>query len=118
MVKHYEFRRLFPFIQKDLEEKMVLLAGPRQCGKTTLARTLLEQAKGEYYNWDVAPHRKTLQKLQMNEDAKLWVFDELHKYRIWRNWLKGVFDLHGESHSILVTGSARLDLYRKGGDSL
>ena len=52
------------------------------------------------------------------EDAPLWVFDELHKNRSWRNWLKGVFDLHGARHAILVTGSARLDAYRRGGDSL
>lgn len=97
---------------------MVLLAGPRQCGKTTLARGLLERLGGEYFDWDVAAHRKALRGLALPEAARLWVFDEIHKFRGWRNWLKGVYDLHGERHAILVTGSASLAAYSRGGDSL
>jgi len=118
MLKKYQSRRLFDPIAADLKEKMVFLAGPRQCGKTTVSLALLKNSAGEYYNWDVDAHRKILKNSQMNESTPLWVFDELHKYRPWRNWLKGVFDLHHEKHAILVTGSAKLDLYRKGGDSL
>src|SRR5690606_40041951 len=50
--------------------------------------------------------------------SKLWVFDEIHKYRRWRNYLKGVYDGREPGQQILVTGSARLDFYRFGGDSL
>ncbi|MCI0416657.1 AAA family ATPase, partial [bacterium] len=111
-------RRITPLIESDLSEKMVLLSGPRQCGKTTLAQGILKRKKGAYYNWDAAAHRMLIRKGLLEESASLWVFDELHKFRSWRNWLKGVYDLHKGNHSILVTGSARLDLYRRGGDSL
>lgn len=55
---------------------------------------------------------------ELPADSRLWVFDELHKQQQWRGWLKGVFDLHGREHELLVTGSGRLDLFRRGGDSL
>jgi predicted AAA+ superfamily ATPase len=97
---------------------MVFLVGPRQCGKTTIARALMSETSGAYYNWDVDHHRRAVRAGDLDPDARLWVFDELHKYRQWRNWLKGQFDLHGGSKSILVTGSARLDVYHRGGDSL
>jgi hypothetical protein len=97
---------------------MVLVAGPRQCGKTTLAKGLLADQGGAYYCWDIAADRARLRREEIDESARLWVFDELHKYRQWRNWLKGVFDAHRERHRILVTGSARLDVYSRGGDSL
>ncbi len=122
-------RTLQSTVAEDLDRKMVWLAGPRQCGKTTLAKALLHQAWRSvdpgrsrtdegYFNWDVAAHRQALQRDRLPADAPLWVFDELHKYRRWRNWLKGVYDLHHERHSMLVTGSARLSTYRRGGDSL
>jgi predicted AAA+ superfamily ATPase len=97
---------------------MVLLAGPRQCGKTTLARSLLDKAGGAYFSWDVASHRKALREEVLPADAPLWVFDEIHKLRTWRRWLKGVYDQHGGRHSIHVTGSARLDAYNRSGESL
>jgi predicted AAA+ superfamily ATPase len=107
-----------PIISADLAEKMVLLAGPRQCGKTTLAMGLVDQRAGAYFSWDAPAHRRSLQSGALPEDAKLWVFDELHKWRSWRNWLKGVYDLNRRRHEILVTGSGRLDYYSHGGDSL
>jgi len=97
---------------------MVLLVGPRQCGKTTVARALMGDAPSAYYNWDVDDHRRAVREGRLDSDARMWVFDELHKYRHWRNWLKGQFDLHGDRKRILVTGSARLDVYHRGGDSL
>jgi predicted AAA+ superfamily ATPase len=111
-------RRIEPVVLEDLETKMVLLSGPRQCGKTTLAKRVIERLGGAYFSWDVAAHRAALRRDELPEDARVWVFDELHKLRTWRNWLKGVFDLHGRAHPILVTGSARLDAYSRGGDSL
>jgi len=111
-------RSIRPFVEEDLQEKMVFVSGPRQCGKTTFARQILETWGGSYYNWDVDADRRALRNSQVEESSKLWVFDELHKFRAWRNWLKGLYDLHSGSHRILVTGSARLDVYSRGGDSL
>ena len=111
-------RRTADAVRDDLGAKMVLLSGPRQCGKTTLAEALLEEIGGAYFNWDIDRDRRMLKAGTLDEDAHLWVFDEIHKYRQWRNWLKGVFDEHHKNHAILVTGSARLDIYSRGGDSL
>jgi predicted AAA+ superfamily ATPase len=107
-----------PAIVEDLGTKMVFLVGPRQCGKTTLASQILADEGGAYFSWDVDAHRRALREGALPEDKRLWVFDELHKQRTWRNWLKGQFDLHRTRHRILVTGSARLDVYHRGGDSL
>jgi len=103
-------------IRHDLGRKMVFVAGPRQVGKTTLALHITRSTKS-YLNWDVAAHRE---KILMGEmpPTQLWILDEIHKYRRWRNYLKGLYDGRREGQQILVTGSARLDLYRFGGDSL
>ena len=111
-------RSITKVIREDLNKKMVLLAGPRQCGKTTLAKELLKKYNSEYYSWDIDVHRKIIRSNKLNESSKLWVFDELHKFKTWRNWLKGLYDLHGSNHKVLVTGSAKLDVYSRGGDSL
>lgn len=105
-------------IVKDLERKMVFLGGPRQCGKTTLANGVLAESRGRYFNWDADEDRRALLAKQWSRNDRLLVFDELHKFPRWKNWLKGVFDTQGKTHQILVTGSARLDVYRRGGDSL
>ncbi|MFN0117749.1 MAG: ATP-binding protein [Elusimicrobiota bacterium] len=103
-------------IRKDLNKKMVFLGGPRQVGKTTLAKKILNLGKG-YFNWDFSEHREKILKMNFPKEPLL-VFDELHKYRKWRNYLKGLYDVKKEQYKILVTGSARLDYYRFGGDSL
>ena len=100
-------------VRHDLNHKMVFVAGPRQVGKTTLARQIVEK-KG-YLNWDVPEHREQILKREM-PPGRILALDEIHKYRSWRNYLKGLYD--GGQRRILVTGSARLDLYRFGGDSL
>ena len=103
-------------IRKDLARKMVFVAGPRQVGKTTLAQGLPGGRTG-YLNWDHPEHREHILKRELPA-SNLWVFDEIHKYRQWRNYLKGIYDVRTLKQHILVTGSAKLDLYRFGGDSL
>lgn len=104
-------------VRQDLKRKMVFVGGPRQVGKTTLAREILGRSVAGYMNWDVDEHRALIL-AQTFPKSPLWVFDEIHKYRRWRNLLKGVFDVRQPGQQILVTGSARLDYYRFGGDSL
>ncbi|MBI3184555.1 MAG: ATP-binding protein [Myxococcales bacterium] len=111
-------RRLSEVLPSDLSRKMVLLSGPRQCGKTVLVRALAAEGDGAYYNWDAAPDRLAIQKRALDFDRALWVFDELHKFRRWRAFLKDLSDSYGRRKRILVTGSARLELYGRGGDSL
>lgn len=109
-------RYLEPQTRRDLQRKMVFVGGPRQVGKTTLARQLLGDARG-YLNWDVPEHREAILRRELPV-TPLIVFDEFHKYRSWRNYLKGLYDRPGRRPQVLVTGSARLDFYRFGGDSL
>jgi hypothetical protein len=109
-------RYLEPAVRRDLRRKMVFVSGPRQVGKTTLARRLVGRRAG-YLSWDVPADRDRILRGEL-PPASLWVFDEIHKYRRWRNLLKGLFDARRRGQQILVTGSARLDFYRYGGDSL
>ena len=110
-------RYLKPFIQEDLKNKMVFLGGPRQVGKTTLAKELIK-SESAYYNWDDLASRSIILKNQIDSNSKLLVFDEIHKFRLWRTLVKGYFDKNFPDSNLLVTGSARLDHFRKGGDSL
>ncbi len=110
-------RYLASALRRDLARKMVLLAGPRQCGKTTLARALLD-SRGQYLNWDIAADRRIIREIAWPKDASLVVLDELHKAPKWKNLLKGVADEFNNQLPILVTGSARLDAFRRTGDAL
>ncbi len=103
-------------IRADLRKKMVFVAGARQVGKTTLALQIA-RSRSSYLNWDVAEHREQILRREF-PTTRLWVFDEIHKYRGWRNLLKGLYDGRLPNQRILVTGSGRLDFYRFGGDSL
>ncbi|MBI2443894.1 MAG: ATP-binding protein [Candidatus Magasanikbacteria bacterium] len=117
-IKH---RYLEKFIISDLKEKMVFIGGPRQVGKTTLSRVISEHypdGATAYLNWDNKAHRRNILADNFAEDARLVIFDEIHKYHRWKNHLKGIFDVHRDRFHFLVTGSARLDVYRRGGDSL
>ena len=95
---------------------MVFFSGPREVGKTSLARSMLPSPKCEL-NYDIASQREAILRRRLPA-GDFWFFDEIHKFRGWRDFLKGLFDEHGRSKRILVTGSARLDLYRYGGDFL
>jgi len=109
-------RYLASAVARDLARKMAFVAGPRQVGKTTLALGL-PGARAGYLNWDIGAHRERILRGELPA-GPLWVFDEIHKYRRWRNYLKGLYDGRPHGQRILVTGSGRLDLYRFGGDSL
>lgn len=113
----YVSRYLNDQIKQDLTKKMVFVGGPRQVGKTTMAKDLLGTDQKGYLSWDIPGDREAILKRELPH-APMWVFDELHKYTQWRDYLKGVFDQFGSDQKILVTGSAHLDYYRRGGDSL
>jgi predicted AAA+ superfamily ATPase len=113
-------RYLTRHIRSDLKEKMVLLSGPRQVGKTTLALSLLggDETHPGYFNWDYEQDQRLLLDAEFPANQKLIVLDEIHKFKRWRNWLKGLYDKTKSKRRYLVTGSARLDLYSRGGDAL
>ncbi len=104
--------------------QMAFVSGPRQIGKTTLSKRI--DPVFHYLNWDDTQDRQRIIQGQQfvvdrigEQPNQLVVFDELHKYADWKNFLKGLFDKYSDlGWKILVTGSSRLDTYRKGGDSL
>ena len=108
-------------VQDDLRRKMVFLGGPRQVGKTTLALAVLRAESSRhpgYLNWDDPQVRPALLRGDLPGGQATLVLDEFHKHPRWRNLVKGLYDSQGDRVAFLVTGSARLDHYRKGGDSL
>lgn len=124
-------------LERNLEEpvermlrrwrKMVFLSGPRQAGKTTAARRLARKFdRSVYFNWDVVTDQKKLvadpyffeHETRSGRESVLVVLDEIHKYARWKNYLKGAYDRYRDEFLFLVTGSGRLDLFKKGGDSL
>lgn len=110
-------RTIRPFVQKDLEGKIVMIGGPRQVGKTTLAKSFIKTEQ-QYLSWDDLDDRSILRKHEVDPDLKIIALDEIHKYARWRMLLKGLYDKYHERLKIIVTGSAKLDHFRKGGDSL
>ncbi|MCB1119038.1 MAG: ATP-binding protein [Chlamydiia bacterium] len=113
-------RYLTEAVLEDLEHKMVFLSGPRQVGKTTLSRELIGEhyPHAAYCNWDFKDDRKKILSGSWDASANLVIFDEIHKYRRWKNLIKGYYDKWKERFKFLVTGSARLNVFRRGGDSL
>ena len=95
----------------------MFLSGSRQVGKTTLAREIIGQKKGTYLFYDDEDDRRTI--LKKEYITKLWVcLDEFHKFQRWKSHIKGVFDKYHENLHLILTGSTRLDVFQKSGDSL
>jgi len=109
-------RYLEQYILNDLSSKIILLTGPRQSGKTTLSKMI--NLSYDYLNYDNHDHRRRLLEKSWDRSKKLIIFDELHKMKNWKSWIKGIYDTEGIPPSMIVTGSAKLDTYRKVGDSL
>lgn len=122
-------------VAADLRQKMVILTGPRQVGKTTLSQLLMQQQpNAQYLNYDIPAHRAVMHAQTWSKEAPLLVLDEIHKMRNWKAWLKGVYDGRTQvltrptsvakgakkttTQQILVTGSARMDTFRQTGESL
>lgn len=112
-------RYLEKMVLQDTEEKMVFIGGPRQVGKTTLAKMAASRIQpNTYLNWDNRLHRQDILNLRWSPDSRFVIFDELHKYTKWKSFIKGIWDTHDINCRFMVTGSSRLDIFRKGGDSL
>ena len=109
-------RYLFQYVKDDLPQKIILLVGPRQVGKTTLAEMFGEGS--QYLNFDLSEHRQILRDKSWDRSSSYLIFDEIHKMKEWKRWLKGIYDTEKLSPPIIVTGSAKLDTYKKVGDSL
>jgi predicted AAA+ superfamily ATPase len=104
------------YINEFLKKKIVLISGPRQSGKTTLSK--MGHHEFVYLNYDNEQDRKTLREMSWDKKVKLIIFDELHKKTKWKQWLKGIYDKNESSNNFIITGSARLDTFKKVGDSL
>jgi len=108
-------RSIFKNVETDLKKKIILLTGPRQSGKTTFSAQF---GNADYLNYDNPEHRIRIKDQEWDRASSLIVFDELHKMDNWKLYLKGIFDVEGIPPSIFVTGSSKLDVFRKVGDSL
>ena len=112
-------RYLDDLVATDLERKMILLTGPRQVGKTTLCRHLMQRfPPAQYLNWDVAADRAILRRQSWSPRGRLLAMDEIHKMPDWKYWLKGGVESREPGQALLVTGSARMETWRQSGDSL
>ena len=113
-------RYLIDNVLEDIAEKMVFIGGPRQVGKTTFAKDIIARhfKQPAYFNWDNRQDRKSIMNSQWPSDADIILLDEIHKYNKWKTLIKGEYDKLKETYKFLVTGSARIDTYRRKGDSL
>ena len=108
-------------VEEDLGSRMVFVGGPRQVGKTTFALTFLPEPTEKhpaYLNWDNIAMRASLLKGELPAGQSCVILDGIHKFARWRNLVEGFYDTNRSDTKFIVTGSARLDHYRRGGDSL
>ncbi len=106
-------------ISTDLEKKMVFITGPRQVGKTYLSKSLLKDfSSSAYLNYDDLDNASIIKKKLWPHHVQFIIFDEIHKMKNWKQFLKGVFDTRPNCQRILVTGSSRLETFRQTGESL
>ena len=98
--------------------KIILLSGPRQVGKTFLSKKLFPPKDFVYLNFDDSDDRTMIWEKSWSKDVKAVILDELHKMEKWKTWLKAIYDKGPLKPHIIVTGSARMDTFKKGGDSL
>jgi predicted AAA+ superfamily ATPase len=110
-------RYLAPAVSKWLNTRMVFIGGPRQVGKTFLGKTFIQDSRS-YLSWDDLGDREIIRSHRIGQLSSPLLLDEIHKYSRWRSLVKGIFDKKSDDLKIIVTGSARLDHFRKGGDSL
>ena len=112
-------RYLFKQILKDLDKKMVFITGPRQVGKTYLSKQIAKEfSNSEYLNYDNLEDRQIINNHRWKKNNDILIFDEIHKKKDWKIFLKGVYDSKQENLKILITGSARLETFRQSGESL
>ncbi|MFH1772282.1 MAG: ATP-binding protein [Candidatus Omnitrophota bacterium] len=125
MLKRQMYTELWQTLSS--EKQMIFLTGPRQSGKTTLSKEIIKNYPNNiYFNWDIIPNKKMLidnptffeQLNRVDSSRPLIVLDEIHKYVNWKNYLKSIYDQFKDEYLFLVSGSGRLDVYQKGGDSL
>ena len=86
-------RFLLPYLKKYLHKKILLVSGPRQCGKTTLPKMI--SVSHDYINFDNVKDRLVLEEQAWDRTKQYIIFDELHKKKGWKSWIKGVFDTEG-----------------------
>jgi len=119
------YLRIWQELARD--KSMVFVVGPRQVGKTTLAKIISRSfVNNLYFNWDIPQDKARLMEnpiffqeiKRRDQSTPLIIFDEIHKYKDWKNYLKGVYDQFHDRYQFLVSASGRLDIYQKGGDSL
>ncbi len=109
-------RQLLKLIRTDMIKKIVLISGPRQSGKTTLSKLLSDSYN--YLNYDYEEDRTIIENKQWDRKKQIIIFDEIHKMKKWKSWLKGIYDVEGIKPGLIATGSANLNTYKKVGDSL
>jgi len=109
-------RTITPTIKEFINDKIILLSGPRQVGKTSLTKSL--ESRFQYFNYDSSEHRYLIQEKSWVRDKHLVIFDEIHKMKKWKQWIKGIYDTEKEQNTYILTGSSRMDTFKKVGDSL